>query len=340
MNANEETTSRGVPRHVDVNRPLRVVILGGSGQVGTVLARRFHADGHAVTILSRGGDAKGHIYWDGRTVGPWADALDGADVVINLAGYSVNCRYHAANRERILRSRVDSTRAIGAALRRVASPPAVWLQASTATIYAHTYDAPQDEAHGTIGGCEPDAPDTWRFSIDVATAWERAADECQVPDTRLVKLRSAMIMSPDVGGVFDTLLKLVRRGFGGHVGDGRQYMSWIHHEDFEQAVYWLIAHDRVDGAVNVASPHPLSNREFMRALRAAWGARIGLPTPRWLLELGTIVLRTESELVLKSRRVVPGRLLNGGFSFRHADWPAAAKDLCDAWRAIDHRVLF
>jgi uncharacterized protein (TIGR01777 family) len=201
---------------------------------------------------------------------------------------------------------------------------------STATLYAHRFDAPNDEATGRIGGQEPDAPDTWRFSIAVAQAWERALDQAVVPHTRKVALRAAMVMSPEAGGVFDTLHRLVRRGLGGRAGSGRQYVSWIHHQDFVQAVRWLIEHEELAGPVNLASPHPLPNAEFMRVLRQAAGVPGGLPATPWMLEVGAWVLRTESELLLKSRRVVPGRLLASGFSFAFPHWPAAAQDLCRA----------
>jgi uncharacterized protein (TIGR01777 family) len=204
----------------------------------------------------------------------------------------------------------------------------VWLQASTATIYAHRYDAANDEATGIIGGNESDAPKAWRFSIEVAQAWERTCDEANTPGTRKVKLRSAMTMSPDAGGIFATLSTLVRCGLGGSAGDGRQFVSWIHEEDFIRAIHWLIEHEEIDGVVNLAAQSPLPYAEFMRDLRAAWNVPVGLPAPVWLLEIGTWLLQTESELVLKSRRVVPGRLLASGFEFRYPDWAAAARDLC------------
>jgi len=211
------------------------------------------------------------------------------------------------------------------------------LQAGTATIYAHRYDAPNDEETGLLGGMEPDAPDTWRFSIDVANAWERACREAEVPHTRKVILRSAMTMSPDPGGVFDVLLRLVRWRLGGRAGNGRQYVSWIHEEDFRRAIDWLIAHDELEGPINLAAPQPLRNAEFMRELRHAWGARWGLPATEWMLEIGALVLRTETELILKSRRVVPGRLLASGFSFRFPDWEDAARDLCRRWQELHGR---
>jgi len=314
---------------------MKIVIPGGTGQVGTILARALHADGHDVVVVSRTPHKAPWrvVAWNAERLGPWTRELDGADVVVNLAGRSVNCRYTAEHRRLIKDSRVNSTRAVGEAIAAAARPPRVWLQMSTATIYAHSYDAPNDEATGVIGGAEPGAPETWRFSIDVATSWERALEQAVTPRTRKVALRSAIVMSPDRGGVFDLLLRLVRFGLGGRSGDGRQYVSWIHDRDFVRAVYWLIDHDKLDGAVNLAAPHPLPNADFMRALREAWGIRVGLPASAWMLEIGTWLLRSETELVLKSRRVVPGRLAQHGFAFDFPTWPEAARDLCRRWRA-------
>ena len=315
---------------------MTIVIPGGTGQVGTLLARAFHRDGHEVIVLGRSpGPAAWRVRrWDPANPAGWSHMLDGADVVINLAGRSVNCRYNRTNRREILDSRVDSVRAVAAAVADAKRPPRVWLQASTATIYAHRFDAPNDESSGVIGGSEADAPDTWRFSIDVATAWEKAIDDAVVPFTRKVKLRSAVTLSPDPGGIFDTLLMLVRRGLGGAAGSGRQYLSWIHEFDFIRAVYFLIARSDIDGAVNLASPNPLPNREFMTVLRRAWGTSIGLPASGWMLEIGAVLLQTETELILKSRRVIPGRLLREGFTFTYAEWPDAARELCERWRAL------
>lgn len=313
---------------------MRIVIPGGSGQVGTLLARAFHADGHDVCVLSRRPENRpwSTVGWNGETLGDWTKVIDGADVIINLAGRSVNCRYDAANRHEIMRSRVNSTRAIGAAIAGAWHPPRVWLQASTATIYAHRYDAANDEATGLIGGAEKDAPDTWRFSIEVARAWEDAARGIPTPRTRLVLMRSAMTMSPDRGGIFDTLRGLTRRGFGGQAGDGRQFISWIHEADFIRAIHWLIERESFTGAVNLAAPAPLPNVEFMRILRDACGMPVGLPASEWMLEIGARVLGTETELILKSRRVVPRRLLDSGFKFRFPEWNEAARDLCQLSR--------
>jgi len=308
---------------------MRIVIPGGTGQVGTMLARAFVKDGHDVTVLSRRpATAPWRVaVYDPRMIGPWTNELEGADVIVNLGGRNVNCRYTPENRREIFDSRVETTKTVGQAISRCRRPPAVWLQASTATIYSHRFDAPNDDMTGVIGGREAEAPQSWRFSVEVATAWERAATDTVTSATRLVLLRSAMVMSPDRGGIFDTLRRLARFGLGGAVDGGRQYVSWIHDRDFVRALYWLIEHDELSGAVNVSSPNPLPYREFMRDLRRALHIPIGLPATRWMLEIGTRVLRTESELVLKSRRVTPRRLLDSGFRFDFPDWPLAARDL-------------
>ncbi len=313
---------------------MKIVLPGGSGQVGTLLARAFTREGHEVVVLSRRAYAAPWrvVLWDAARVGYWADEINGADAVINLAGRSVNCRYTPENRRSIMDSRVLSTRAVGDAIARAKRPPRVWLQSSTATIYADRYDAPNDERTGMLGGAEPDVPDTWRFSIDVAKAWEQALDEAETPNTRKVALRSAMVMSADRGSVFDVLLGLVRAGLGGTEGSGRQYLSWIHGADFVRAMGWLMERDTLTGPVNIAAPNPVPNAEFMQALREAWGTKIGLPATEWMLEIGTWALRSETELVLKSRRVVPARLLEDGFRFEFPEWPDAAQDLCRRWR--------
>jgi uncharacterized protein len=310
---------------------MKIIIPGGSGQVGTVLARALHAGGHEVIVLSRNPGKHGWrtVAWDGESLGDWANEFEAADAVINLAGQSVNCRYTAENRKVIIESRLKSTKVVGDAIAQAWKPPSVWLQASTATIYAHRYDAPNDEATGIIGGSEPNAPDTWRFSIDVATSWERALKESPTPNTRRVAMRSAIVMHPDAGSPFDILLRLVKFGLGGQSGDGRQYISWIHEQDFVNSVLWLIEHQELEGPVNLASPNPLTNAEFMRTLRAAFGAPFGLPASEWMLELGALLLQSETELILKSRRVIPTRLLQSGFTFKFPAWAEAARELCE-----------
>ena len=315
---------------------MKIVIPGGTGQVGTVLARAFLADGHDVVVLSRKKSSQPWkiVEWDGKSLGDWANEIDGADVVVNLAGRSVNCRYNEENRRQMMDSRVDSTRVVGEAIVAAKNPPNVWLQASTATIYAHRFDAPNDDVTGIIGGHEPDAPDTWNFSIDVATSWERVTNEADTPNTRKVLMRSAMIMSPDRGGIFDTMLTIVRLGLGGTAAGGRQYISWIHDLDFIRSVYWLVEHEDLSGPINLAAPEPLPNKEFMRVVREAWGMPIGLPATKWMLELGAFLMRSETELILKSRRVVPKLLTDSGFEFEFPTWKSAAADLCRRRREL------
>lgn len=322
-------------------RHLRVVIPGGSGHIGQLLARHFHEQGHSVTCICRHPKPAEWqmLQWNGCDLGPWALALDGADVVINLAGRSVNCRYTAANRRAIKNSRIFSTHAVGQAIARAAHPPSVWLNASTATIYRHSLDRDMDEATGELGGNEPDAPEKWAFSIDVATSWERAFFAADTSRTRKLALRSAMVMTPERGGIFDTLLRLVRFGLGGTAGSGKQYVSWIHDVDFVRAIEFLLANQQLDGVVNIASPHPIPNRDFMRGLRKAWcSPQIGVPSATWMLEIGALCLRTETELILKSRRVIPARLLHAGFEFHFPNWRSAAQDLVHRWRELNMEV--
>ncbi|MFF3378352.1 TIGR01777 family oxidoreductase [Streptomyces sp. NPDC002680] len=317
---------------------MRIVIPGGTGQVGTVLNRALTAAGHDVTVLTRRPTHDREIAWDGETLGDWTEAVDGSDVVINLAGRSVSCRYTPANLRAMMDSRVHSARVVGEAIAGAARPPRLWLQMSTATVYAHRFDAPNDEATGVIGGTEPGVPDYWAYSVEIAKAWESAQQQAPTPATRKVALRTAMVMSPDRGGVFDVLLRLARLGLGGPVAGGAQYVSWIHDQDFVRAIDFLITQEHLTGPVNLAAPHPVPQREFMRALRAAWGVPVGLPATRWMAELGAFALRSDTELLLKSRRVVPGRLLDAGFTFGHEEWPKAATDLVHRVRGTRSQV--
>lgn len=320
------------------SRPLRIVLPGGSGQVGHILARHFHEQGHSVTVITRRPKTWPWqaVIWDGETPGPWARVIDGADIVVNLAGRTVNCRYTDRNRREIKNSRIFSTRIIGEAIAAARNPPWLWLNASTATIYRHSLDRAMDETTGEIGGTEPGVPERWRFSIEVATGWERTLFAVHTPNTRKVAMRSAMVMSPDIGGIFDVLLRLVRWGLGGQAGSGQQYVSWIHDVDFIRAIEFLIAQEELSGAVNVSSPCPVPNRDFMCCLRRAWcTSYIGLPTPEWALAVGAVLLRTETELVLKSRRVIPGRLRAAGFEFHFPNWRGACQDLVARWRQLN-----
>jgi uncharacterized protein (TIGR01777 family) len=319
---------------------MRIVIPGGTGQVGGILRRRYAAAGHDVVALSRQPETLEpgvrHRVWDGRTVGDWAEELDGADVVVNLAGRSVSCRYTDEHLRQMMDSRVHSTLAVGHALEVADNPPAVWLQMSTATIYADRRDAPNDESTGIIGGHEPGVPAYWEFSVRIAREWEAAQQAAALPHTRRVALRAALVMSPDRGGIFDYLLWMARLGLGGPVAGGGQYVSWIHAADLCRAIDFLVDRSDLAGPVNLASPTPVPQRELMRDLRRAWGRRPGLPATRAMAALGAWALRSDTELLLKSRRVVPGRLLDAGFAFDHPTWPDAAADLVAGARGRRH----
>lgn len=311
---------------------MKVVIPGGSGQVGAILARSFFAEREPeIVILSRTErPAAGRVRtvaWDGKTLGPWKDELDGADVVINLAGRSVNCRYTEQNKRQMMDSRVDSTRVVGQAIAGARSAPPLWLQMSTATIYAHRFDAANDEATGIIGGEESGVPGYWAFSVDIAKAWEAELATADTPKTRKVALRSSMVMSPDKDGVFDVLCGLVNARLGGTIAGGRQFVSWIHDVDFVRALEFISEHESMEGAVNVCGPNPVTQKQSMDILRNALGVGIGLPAMKWMVGIGAVLLRTDPELVLKSRRVVPGRLLDAGFAFEFPDFGHAARDL-------------
>jgi uncharacterized protein (TIGR01777 family) len=253
------------------------------------------------------------VHWDGVTVGDWLKELEGARALINLAGISVNCRYHARNRKLMFDSRLDSTRVLGEAIARCANPPPVWLNSSTATIYKHTFGPAWDEA-GETGGCAK-AKDI--FSVHVATEWERVFNEASTPRTRKAALRSAMVLGHAKNSVLPNLLRLGRLGLVGSLAGGSQFVSWIHQEDFCRAVEWIMEHESLSGAVNLAAPNPVTNAEFMAAIRRVCRAPFGLPAPRWLLEIGAFFMRTETELIIKSRRVIPGKLLANGFTFLH-----------------------
>jgi hypothetical protein len=306
----------------------RIVLAGGSGFLGHALAKEFLAGNYEVIVLTRSSRARSdgvkEICWDGKSFGEWSEFIDGAEVVINLTGKSVDCRYNEENRREIISSRVDSTRAIGEAIAKCNQPPRVWLNCSSATIYKHTFDTPMNES-GEMGAT-PEAKD--EFSIEVIRQWERALDEAQTPGTRKVALRITLVLGKN-GGMFPVLRRLARLGLGGKMGSGEQFVSWIHEEDFCRAVEWIIANENLSGAINLAAPNPLPNVETMRLIREACGVPFGLPATEWMLEVGAFFLRTETELILKSRRVVPGKLLASGFQFQFPDLRGALKDLCE-----------
>jgi uncharacterized protein (TIGR01777 family) len=321
------------------DRPLRIVLPGGSGQVGRMLARFFQERGHHVTVLTRGPYTAPWqtVHWDGLSLGPWVETLEGADVCIHLSGRSINCRATARNRRELYDSRIGPTRLLHQAFACLANPPRLWMNASTATIYRHSLSKAMDEATGEIGGNElisprRRAPRKWNWTVELVKDWESAFFSTATPRTRKIALRTSLVFSPAPGSVFATLSHLVRAGLGGTQGNGHQLVSWMHESDYARALEFLIAHEEIDGPVNLSAPHPLPNREFMAALREAWEMPNGLPAPAVLLTIGMFFLRTEPELVLKSRYVVPGRLLDAGFQFEFPTWPEAAADLVRQWR--------
>jgi hypothetical protein len=305
----------------------KIILAGGSGFLGNVLADYFAARGMEVVILTRNSNPRAdmirEVRWDGTSLGDWVKDFEGARALINLAGISVNCRYHARNRKLMLDSRLNSTRVLGEAIARCSNPPPVWLNSSTATIYKHTFGPAWDET-GEIGGCV-EAKDI--FSVHVATEWERVFNEANTPRTRKVALRSAMVLGHGENSVLPNLLRLGRLGLGGSLAGGRQFVSWIHEEDFCRAVEWIIEHESLSGTVNLAAPNPVTNAEFMAMIRKVCRAPFGLPASRWMLEIGAFLLRTETELLIKSRRVVPGKLLADGFVFRHPQLLSAIQHL-------------
>jgi uncharacterized protein (TIGR01777 family) len=307
---------------------MRVLIPGGSGQVGTRLARHLYAAGHEVTVLSR--DPLDHpeqlwttLKWDGLTAGPWASEIDRSDAVIHLSGRSINCRFTPQNRRQIIESRVQPTLLLGKLIAASPTPPRVWINASAVVYYPDPANLPQDEF--TPAGRSP------AFSDSVMQQWEAALAETPTPRTRRIRLRTSLMMSPDVGGIFAMLSKLARLGLGGTQGPGTQFVSWMHDQDYCRAVELLLERpeiaDASSGVVNMCAPGPLPNREFQRALRQAWNVPIGLPASTWMLKIGARLMGTEPELILISRRVVPAVLQKGGFQFRFPEWPAAAADL-------------
>ena len=303
-----------------------MILAGGSGFLGSALAKRFCERDYEVVVLTRAPrvrvDNIKELSWDGKRLGEWVKLVEGADAVINLTGRSVDCRYTAANRRVIVASRVDSTRVLGEAIARCAKPPRVWLNSSSATIYKHTFTTPMDEAREM--GETPEAKD--EFSVEVIRKWEQALEQASTPATHKVALRITMVFGA-TGGVFPVLRRLARFGLGGRMGSGRQFVSWIHIADFLRTVEWLLAHDDFSGPVNLAAPNPVPNAEMMRFMREVVGVPFGLPATERMLEVGALLLRTESELILKSRRVVPGRLLVAGFQFQFPEMRAAMQAL-------------
>lgn len=299
----------------------KIILAGGAGSLGTKLAEYYSDKAKEIVILSRKPKAsQGNIrtvVWDAKTAGDWVTELDGSDILINLCGKNVNCRYTEKNKAEILSSRLIPTRLLGEVIAKAENPPALWLNAASATIYRHAEDRPQNEETGEIG---------YGFSIDVCKQWEQTLFEQQTPETRKVALRIGIVLSRN-GGAFPALCNLVKFGLGGKQGDGRQYVTWVHEQDVAAITEWTYDHPEINGAVNVTSPNALPNTDVMRIIRDTYGIPVGLPSPKWLLEIGAAIIGTETELVLKSRWVYPKLLLDSGYQFQYPEAAHAIHDL-------------
>ncbi|MEM7085589.1 MAG: TIGR01777 family oxidoreductase [Bacteroidota bacterium] len=298
-----------------------LIIAGGSGFLGKILADYFKNKVEKLIILSRSEEKiENHIQylqWDGKSLDTWAASLNGSDVLINLAGKSVDCRYHQKNKDLIMSSRLDTTCVLGKAIQACTDPPKVWINSSTATIYRHSLDKEMDEITGEIGN---------GFSVKVATAWEREFFRFSLRKTRQVALRTSIVLGKR-GGAFPALLNLTKMGFGGKQGDGKQKVSWIHEEDFVRAVEHIIQEKDINGVINVVAPKPVDNKTFMQLLRNGTTVLFGLPIGKTLLKIGARIVQTETELLLKSRNVIPRRLQENGFQFKYGSLKVALGDL-------------
>lgn len=302
---------------------MKIIITGASGYLGSVLAPFLNQAGHEIVLVARREvgfslpSGARFMKWDGENLGVWAREVDGADAIINLAGRSVNCRYNAESKREILDSRLQTTRIVARAIAEAQNPPRVWLNAASATIYRDERERDMNEASGIVGE---------GFSVEVCQAWESVLFEADLPQTRRVALRMSMIFGRSAP-VFNVFARLAKLRLGGPQGDGGQYVSWIHERDCLRALQFLLENEGLSGTVNVCAPNPIPNREFTRVLRRVFGAPFGLPAPKIAMKIGAVFLQTETELALKSRRVVPKKLLDAGFRFDFPHWRQAAPNI-------------
>lgn len=299
----------------------KLILGGGTGFLGQAIINRFSKEGTQIIVFTRGPKRieknVSYLNWDGKAMGEWAKELEGADVVINLTGKSVDCRYNEKNKAEIISSRVNATKILGEAIAKATNPPGVWLNCASATIYGYSEDKFMDEFTGDIGT---------GFSVEVCKRWEQSFNEAHVPKTRKVALRISMVMGK-AGGVLPVMSKLVKARLGGKMGTGKQFVSWIHEEDFLNSIVWLIENEKTDGAYNLAAPNPIPNKQFMQLMRKELNVTIGLPATKWMLEIGAFFIGTETELILKSRKVIPTKLVNEGFVFKYPTLELALKTL-------------
>lgn len=299
----------------------KLIIAGGSGFLGNGLINYFEKDFEEIVILTRSSKNNfknvRYVVWDAEHLGDWVKELEYADVIINMCGKSVDCRYTDTNKALIISSRVNSTNAIGKAIEQCQHPPGLWMNAASATIYKHSETEQMSEIKNEYGS---------GFSVEVCKAWEKAFYSFNSANTRKINLRITMVMGR-TGGVFPVLSNLVKKGLGGTMGNGRQMVSWIHIDDLCRMLRWLIENKGTNGNYNLAAPVPITNKDLMSLLRKAYGVSIGLPAFKWMLEIGAFFLRTETELILKSRNVIPARAEKEGFEFLFRDMHTCVKDL-------------
>ncbi len=305
----------------------KIIIPGGSGFLGRCLSKWFYKRGYLVVIFSRNHHSFEYaktVIWDGKSLGSWIKELEDASALVNLTGRWVNCRYNKKNRDDIMNSRVLSTRILGEAITKCQNPPPVWLNSSTATIYLHRYDTPNDEYNHIIAP-HKDAKDL--FSVDVAQSWEREFESINLQHIRKNILRTSFIFGSEPGGVYETMRKLVLLRLGGKMGNGEQYVSWLHTDDFCNIIQWLIENNKSQGIYNLCTPNPLPNKEIMGTIRKILNVSYGFSPTNWMLELGAFILRTETELIVKSRYVYPKRLLEEGYQFLFPDFEQAIRNI-------------
>lgn len=298
----------------------KIIIAGGTGFIGESLIDHFGSTNRIIVLSRKPQLSRDHVtyaYWDGKTIGEWAHLLEGADLLINLAGKSVNCRYTDSNKAAILASRVESTQVLGEAIKQLKKPPTLWINSGSATIYRHSEDKPMDEFTGEIKN---------DFSVQVCKRWEQSFNDIRLTATRKVILRIAVTLGKQ-GSVMIPYLNMIKFGLGGFQGSGRQMYSWVHVTDLARMMEWLYEHPECSGTYNCAAPNPVTNKIFMASLRKATGQSFGLPAYTWMLKIGAQLIGTETELLLKSRWVIPTRITHAGFTFKYPELSGAFQQI-------------
>ncbi|KIC63737.1 TIGR01777 family oxidoreductase [Chryseobacterium taiwanense] len=296
---------------------MKIIIAAGTGFLGKNLERYFTEKGNQVFILTRNPKRENEIYWDAKTLGDWGSLIEGSDVLINLTGKSVDCRYNEKNKEEIYSSRIESTKVLQQSIDQCINKPRIWLNASSATIYVHSENHLNTEENGIIGD---------DFSMNICKSWENEFFKTKTENIRKVALRTSIVLGNN-GGAFPKLKMMTKFGLGGKQGRGNQNISWIHIDDFCKAIEFIIYNENISGEINITAPKPLPNEEFMKELRKQMKVPFGLNAPVWQLEIASLFLNTETELLLKSRNVYPDKLMNSGFKFSYSEIDSAFENL-------------